>query len=92
MRLNQLIKFISIILVTGALSLDCYDFYGHAQGQYLPEKLNSCFWLGNIILIAHSIEAVIATIKANSSDRNPLSYGIYTFFVGFVGLQELSNE
>ena len=91
-RINQLIKFISVILVTSALSLDCYYFYWQSQGKYLPENLNSLFWLGNIILTAHSVEAVIATIKARSGDRNPLVYGLYTFFVGFVGLKELSNE
>ena len=60
--------------------------------KYLPSNLQPVFWLGSVALIAHAIEGVIAATKVNGSDRNPLTYGIYTFFVGFVGLQELSDD
>ncbi|MEM7758936.1 MAG: hypothetical protein AAF298_12540 [Cyanobacteria bacterium P01_A01_bin.40] len=91
-KLNQSIKIISTIIITGSLGLECWNFYLYSQGKSLPDNLNSLFWVGSIILIAHLIEALIAATKASSYQRNPLSYGLYTFFVGFVGLQELLND
>ncbi|MEM8677556.1 MAG: DUF4499 domain-containing protein [Cyanobacteria bacterium P01_G01_bin.67] len=91
-KLNQLIKIISTIVITGSLGLECWNFYLYFQGESLPDNLNSLFWVGSIILIVHLIEALIAAIKASSYQKNPLSYGLYTFFVGFVSLQELLND
>ncbi|MEL6437932.1 MAG: hypothetical protein AAFQ80_01570 [Cyanobacteria bacterium J06621_8] len=91
-QINQFIKILSTILITGALSLDCWNIYLQQHGQSLPPGLSSIFWLGNISLSAHVVEGIIAAIKAPACDRNPLRYGIYTFFVGYVGLQELFND
>lgn len=96
MKLEQLqilniIKIVSTVAITGALGLLGGSLYLRLQGKALPDNLNTFFWLGNLALIAHAIQATIAAFKAISRDRNPWSYGIYTFFVGSVGLQELDN-
>ena len=87
-----LIKISSTILITGALGLELWNIYLHLQNNSLPTNLNSVFWIGNIALIAHSIEGLIAAFNANSRQKNPVTYGVYTFFVGFVGLQELFDN
>ena len=84
-----LIKITSTILITSALGLELWNVYLNLQHASLPTNLNADFWLGSIALIAHGIEGLIAALNANSRNKNPLTYGIYTFFVGFVGLQEL---
>jgi hypothetical protein len=91
-QLAKSIKIISTIAMTCALGLESWNLYLHLQSKSLPPKLNSLFWLGSVALIAHGVEGLIAASKASSQDKNPLLYGIYTFFVGFVGLQELSKD
>ena len=88
----KLIKVISTLIITGSLGLLAWQLALGFQGESLPPSLNSLFWLGTVILIAHSMEGLIAASKAGSFNQNPLRYGIYTFFVGFVGLKELSND
>ena len=86
------IKIVSTLAMTGALGLEATNLYLHLQGQSLPPNLNALFWLGSVALVAHGVEGLIAAARARSHQKNPLSYGIYTFFVGFVGLQELDSN
>lgn len=86
------IKIVSTLAMTGALGLEATNLYLYLQGKSLPTSLNTLFWLGSVALVAHAVEGFIAASKARSHNKNPLSYGIYTFFVGFVGLQELGND
>ncbi|MEN9568732.1 MAG: hypothetical protein RLZZ69_3930 [Cyanobacteriota bacterium] len=88
----RLIKIASILVITIALGLSGWNLVLHLQGQSLPPNLTSLFWLGSVALVAHGVEGVIAGFKARSHNKNPLLYGIYTFFVGFVGLQELAKD
>ena len=88
-RTSQLIKIISIISITGALGLEIWNIYLHFNNEMLPKKLNLIFWLGTVALIAHGVEGLIAAFYADSRSQNPFTYGIYTFFVGYIGLQEL---
>ena len=90
--LAKSIKITSTIAMTCALGLEGWNLYLYLQGKSLPPNLNSIFWIASIALIAHGIEGLIAASKANSQGKNPLTYGIYTFFVGFVGLQELADS
>jgi hypothetical protein len=85
------IKIVSTLAMTSALGLSGWNLSLHLQGESLPPHLTSLFWLGSIALLAHGVEGVIAGLKARSHNKNPLLYGIYTFFVGFVGLQELAD-
>ncbi|MCC0179649.1 hypothetical protein I4641_22095 [Waterburya agarophytonicola K14] len=88
-KIFHLIKITSVTLITSALGLEVWNIYLHLHNAILPEKLNFALWFGTIALIAHGMEGLIAAFNASSRDRNPIIYGIYTFFVGFVGLQEL---
>ncbi|MEM8721971.1 MAG: hypothetical protein AAGE84_22190 [Cyanobacteria bacterium P01_G01_bin.39] len=91
-RINQLIKIISTIIIIGALSLGCWNYYVYLRGESLPNSLIVFYRIGIVILIAHSIEALIVAIKASQNNYKPLNYAFYTFFVGFVGLQELLDS
>ena len=91
-QIRKLIKIIATMVIVAALGLVGWNLYLHFQSKSLSTNLISLFWLGNIVLVAHTIEAVIAAIKAVSQAKNPWKYGIYTFFVGFIGLQELSEH
>ena len=90
-QLFYLIKITSTILITCALILEIWYIYLQLSDESLPSNLYYILWLASIALISHFIEGVIAAFKANSCDQNPITYGIYTFFVGFVGLWELFN-
>ncbi|AOX03374.1 hypothetical protein BJP34_31555 [Moorena producens PAL-8-15-08-1] len=90
-QLFYLIKITSTSLITCALCLEIWYTYLRLNDGSIPSNLYAALWIGSIILISHFIEGVIAALKANSCDKNPITYGIYTFFVGFVGLWELFN-
>jgi hypothetical protein len=87
-----LVKIASTILITTALLLESWNIYLSVTDNSLPTQLNPFLWLGTLALSAHLIEALIAALNANSRQKNPLIYGIYTFFVGFVGLSELFDN
>ena len=91
-QISNLIKTVSIIAITGALILEGGNLYLQLQNKSLPDSLNPVLWVATIALIVHSIQGAIAAFKASSQDKNPFSYGIYTFFVGTIGLKELSNN
>ena len=91
-KLFFLIKVTSTILITGALGLESWNIYLHLTNGSLSTQLHAVLWLGNFALVVHGIEGTIAAFNANTRHENPLKYGIYTFFVGFVGLQELFSE
>ena len=91
-QVSNAIAIVSTVVMTGALGLLGGKIYLQFQGKSLPDGLNALFWLASIALIAHTIQGAIAAFKANSSDRNPLTSGIYTFFVGTVGLLKLSEK
>ncbi len=90
-KLFSLIKITSTILITGALGLEIWQIYAILTDASLPNQLYPVVWLGSIALIGHLIEGLIAGFKANAGQKNFITYGIYTFFVGFVGLLELQE-
>lgn len=91
-QIRKSIKIIATMVIVAALGLVGWNLYLHLQGESLPTNLNSLFWLGSFVLSAHAIEGIIAATKATAKAKNPWQYGIYTFFVGFIGLQELSEN
>ena len=90
--ISKIIKIASTLVTSGALGLLGWNLFLQAQGESLPPNLTSLFWLGSLILVAHGVEGAIAAFSAHSHHKHPLLYGVYTFFVGFVGLQELAKE
>lgn len=91
-QISNSIKIVSIVAISAALTLEASNLYLHLQNRSLPDSLNPVLWLAAVALIVHSIEGAIAAFKAKSQGKNPLSYGIYTFFVGTIGLKELSSN
>ena len=86
------IKVVSSLAMSSALGLEGWNLYLHLQDKSLPANLTGIFWLASVALVAHAIEGLIAAFKVRSSSLNPWLYGVYTFFVGFVGLQELKER
>ncbi|MBH8556052.1 hypothetical protein I8751_27680 [Nostocaceae cyanobacterium CENA357] len=94
-KVLSVIKLISTILIISALGWELGNIYAALNNQNMPSNLNFIFWIGRFALVAHLIEGIIATVYASSKNKAPIQYGIYTFFVGTVGLWELfieSNE
>ncbi len=87
----KLIKTTSSILITGALGLELWNVYLLSNNAILPGNIKPFFWVGSVALVAHGVEGFIAAFLARDRNINPVAYGIYTFFVGFVGLKELEE-
>ncbi len=92
MPVFQFIKVISTILLTSALGLELWNFL---TGFFNTANLH---WLNWVVIIErlaiaiHGAEALIASCYARLKNQHPLQYGIYTFFVGTVGLVELFQD
>lgn len=85
----QFIKVISSLLIFSAIVLELSNLYIFQQGGQLPNLLQILLWFGHFVLTAHLIEGMIAAFYAPTRGKHPFSYGVYTFFVGTVGLIEL---
>ncbi len=90
--LSNLIKVVSIIVVTSAIALELGNIYALLHNFQLPSSLNPIFWMGRFVITAHFIEAAIAVFYASAKNNIPIKYGIYTFFVGTVSLLELFDK
>jgi len=83
------IKIISTILIVGVLGLELRNLYA-VQSQMTPFELPfPLLWIGRFALVAHFLEGIVAFIYAPSRKQSAIASGIYTFFVGTVGLVEL---
>jgi hypothetical protein len=93
-KLFPIIKIISSILIPSAICLELWNIQTVTTNQQLPipNILNPALILAHIALSAHFIEAVIASIYAPSKNQPVIKYGVYTFFVGTVGLLELFDN
>jgi hypothetical protein len=98
MLLNQtksifpLIKVISTILITSAIVWELGNIYASYIHLKIPISFTPIFWVGRFALTAHFIEGIIAAFYAPTKSKTPIQYGIYTFFVGTIGLLELFLE
>ncbi|MEO1374568.1 MAG: hypothetical protein AAFW70_09675 [Cyanobacteria bacterium J06635_10] len=86
------IKILSTVLMICAMGLELWNIYALLNQIQIPSILNPIFWIERIAVTAHLIEAIIAAFKAGSQDKIWYKYGVYTFFVGTVGLMELFDE
>jgi hypothetical protein len=83
------IKIISTMLIVGVLGLELRNLYA-LRSQIAPLDLPfPLLWIGRFALVAHFLEGMIAFIYAPSRNQSAIASGIYTFFVGTVGLVEL---
>ncbi len=86
------IEFISTLLITSAIALELWNLYAIYTHTHIPNIPYLVFWIGRFALISHAIEGVITAYFAPSRNQKPLRYGIYTFFVGTVGLLKLFDN
>lgn len=91
-KLFILVKILSIILIASAICLELWNLSALITNTSIPSSLNIVFWIERFAIASHFLEAVIAIIYANSRNKMPLQYGIYTFFVGTIGLLELFSQ
>ena len=71
------------------MGLELRNLYA-LQSQMTPLDLPfPLLWIGRFALVAHFLEGMIAFIYAPSRNQSAIASGIYTFFVGTVGLVEL---
>ena len=85
-RLRNVVKVLACVVIGGVLGLELWNIL--AQGSLYPDW-PIIFWFGRFVLISHGIEAVAAAFYAPAKQKPALGYGIYTFFVGTIGLAEL---
>jgi hypothetical protein len=91
-KLFTSIKWISTIFIASVLGLELWKIYAGFAGSKIQNLLNPVLWLGQIAIAIHFIEGLVAVVYAPSKQKQPLQYGIYTFFVGTVGLLELFDS
>lgn len=91
-NLFPFIKVVSTVLIASAIGLELWNIQGTITNSHLPSSLNPVFWIERFALTAHLIEAAIASYYAPTKNKMPIKYGIYTFFVGTVGLLELFEK
>ncbi|MEL6459360.1 MAG: hypothetical protein AAFQ91_14035 [Cyanobacteria bacterium J06621_15] len=94
MKSNNLfaIKIASIVLMTGAILLELWNIYAVLSQIEIPRNIKPIFWIERVAVAAHLVEAIIAAFNAGSKDKVWYKYGVYTFFVGTIGLMELFRE
>lgn len=83
------IKWGSTILITGAIGLELWHLGAVLAQSQIPSFLQPIFWVERVAVGIHLIEAVIAALYAKRKHKAAIPTGIYTFFVGSVGLVEL---
>jgi hypothetical protein len=88
-KLFLAIKIISIVVITSAIGLEIWDIQALITNSHLPIILNPVVIIARLALSAHFVEAIIAACYAPVKNQTPIQYGIYTFFVGTIGLLEL---
>ncbi len=86
------IKGISITLIAAAIGLELWALWGPTSQGQLPEFTAPILKVAQIALLIHCIEGLVAAAYASSRKKQPLLYGLYTFFTGFVGLKELFDQ
>jgi len=91
-KIAGFIKIVSIVLITGAIGLELGKIFGLLNTNEIPNNFTPIFAIARFALIAHLFEGIVAAIYAGSKNKLPFKYGIYTFFVGTVGLVELFRQ
>ena len=86
------IKILSIVLMIGAIGLELGNIYAVLNHLIIPSNIKPLFWIERVAVAVHLVEAIIAAFKAGSQDKIWYKYGVYTFFVGTVGLMELFDR
>ncbi|MDF5710134.1 MAG: hypothetical protein PUP90_21310 [Nostoc sp. S4] len=91
-KIAGLVKITSIILILSAIGLELANISGILNTNNTPKIFTLILGMARFALIAHLLEGIIAGIYASSKSQLPFQYGIYTFFVGTIGLVELFKQ
>jgi hypothetical protein len=91
-KIFMAIKIVSTCTISGAICLEVWNIFAIFTHQPLPDLLSIIFPISRFALAAHSIESAIAAAYAPSKNKLSFQFGIYTFFVGTVGLVELFDR
>lgn len=91
-RLVSIIKVISTVVISSAIALELWNIYAVINDINVPSILIPIFWVERFAVTCHFLEGVIAAFYADAKKKMPIKYGIYTFFVGTVGLLELFSK
>lgn len=91
-QLYSVIKVVSPIVICSALGLEIWTLYRLQAESPAPNLPTGLFWFERFALTAHFLEGIVASVLASSRKKSPISYGIYTFLVGTVGLLELFEK
>jgi hypothetical protein len=83
------IKITSTLLITIAIVLEGWNLITPFSEIPFFVHFYLLIWFTRFALIAHGIEAMIATVYAPAKGKTAIPYAVYTFFVGTVGLWEL---
>lgn len=89
-RWSNAIKVLSIVLISSAIALELWNLYTHGFDRF--ESFKPVIWFERFALVAHGIEGVISAFLAPAKGEKPIPYGVYTFFVGTIGLWELLDR
>lgn len=83
------IKILSVVLMASFIGLELYHMGAIATQHILISRLKLPLMLGHIVIASHAIEGAIAALYASSRGQSPWRCGVYTFWVGTIGLVEL---
>jgi hypothetical protein len=86
------IKIISTCAISGAIGLEIWNIIAVLTDRSLPNLVSVILPISRFAMIAHAIEGAIAAAYAPSKQKMSLQFGIYTFFIGTVGLLELFDR
>lgn len=87
--LSLSIKIASTLFIIGFLSIELWNLYASLTNTtVIPVPIWILLW-GRFALIAHFLEAIAASVSAYFQQKNFFTIGIYTFFVGTIGLWEV---
>jgi len=87
--LTPIIKVAATTIITGAIFLELFNLGLHVFCNMTLQGWDLVFLFGRIALIAHALEAGVASVLAPSINKSAWKFGIYTFFVGTVGIMEI---
>ena len=76
-------------MISSALGLEIWNLFTGVLQELPAQGFKWMVYLERFALISHGMEGGIATIIAPSKGQPAFRYGMYTFFVGTVGLVEL---
>jgi hypothetical protein len=90
-KVSTVIKITSTLLISSAISLEIWKIAADFTNSELPDLPPLLFVISRSAITVHAIEGAIAAIYTPDKTK-VLQEGIYTFFVGTLGLLEIYSR